>query len=649
VTLHRLNNIEFDLTVQDLLLTELALSSTLPPNGSLFGFDNNAEAQKLGVLHVETIESALDAVIADGLRAPIVSETTLHQPEDPSWSGNGLAPPKYTCGMGPTYPYDPCIALWHSSAHGANIKVDHTGPYTLRMSVCQEYNTAFPSLEFAVDNVVKASFVITADCKNPEEVTATIDLEEGLRDILLIKHDQEGTKVVRIDWVELTGPLDADGKLPPGRAKLYQCDPEPAGKPDVACARVIIKRFMDEAWRRPVTDVEVGKVMAFMPPPNPDPNAPPVGSIDIHTAIQYAVKRTMWSPWFLFRVEVPDSPDTTSPQRLSAHELATRLSYFLWSTQPDAALREAADDGSLLEDDILEAQARRMLLDPKSEALVDGFGGQWLGLTQLAEATPDMDIYPLFDEPLREAMAAEIRDLSRRVLLGDGSMLDIFTADSRWIEPRLAQHYGLDVTEAGYHSVPGRSHSGLLTTAGILTATSNATRTSPVRRGHWIVSHLLCEEPPPPPDGVEQDLDKPGELAGTPREQLAEHRKNPMCASCHDQLDPVGLALEGFDGIGLLRTKYPDGSPIDVAGDLVGVGPFANVSELAAALAEQPRASRCMVQKAFTYALGRGLRGEDWPFMAPIEESFVASGHRFADLVVGVVSSELFRSHRGGS
>ena len=360
-----------------------------------------------------------------------------------------------------------------------------------------------------------------------------------------------------------------------------------------------------------------------------------------------AVKRTLLSPWFLFRVEVPDAPEATAIQPLSAHELAARLSYFLWSTQPDATLRGVANDGSLLDPTVLEEQTRRMLKDAKAEALVEGFGAQWLGLGQFATATPDAATYPSFDESLRSAMDLELRDLIRRTLQGELSMIDLLTAESSWLEPRLAEHYGLSQTEAGYATVEGRTGGGLFTTAAFLTATSNPTRTSPVRRGHWVANNIMCEEPPPPPDGVEQEFDE-SEGAETVPEQLAAHRQNPACAGCHDQLDPVGIALESFDGVGLFRTNYSDGSPIETAGELAGVGEFSDVADLAAGLAAQSRTHRCMVQKAFTYALGRATRGEDWPFIAPVEARLVDGGFHFEDLVVGIVQSEPFLSHRGG-
>ena len=646
VTLHRLNNREFELTARELLGSTLAPGDTLPADPIVAGFDNNASALTIGTLHVETIEAAVEAMITDGLRAPVSIETTRYEPENEEWSG--VAEPSELGGWNSGI-YG--VSLYHGAAHSRFISVQHSGPYALRVRAChemygQDVGPTAP-LEFRVNNEVVATFTVVADsqvghgqhCKQDMQTYAaegSIELTAGETEITVNGVDYG---VVAVDWVELEGPLDATGELPPGRDRLYSCDPEPEAGPDPDCAREIIERFMDEAWRRPVTATEVDKVMAVF-------TGASLSGSDIHESIAYAVRRALLSPWFLFRVEVPGEATEPTTQALSAHELAVRLSYFLWSSQPDAELRAAADDGTLLESKVLSQQALRMLADPKAEALVEGFGGHWLGLNELSEASPDPTLFPSFDEELRQAMGAELRDLIHRAVLGELSMLDLLTAESSWLEPRLAQHYGVPQTEAGYVTVEGRTGAGVLTTAAFLTLTSNTTRTSPVRRGHWVVSNIMCEKPPPPPDGVEQEFDQ-SEEADTVPEQLAAHRANPACASCHDQLDPIGIALESFNAVGLSRSAYDDGTPITTAGELPGVGEFKNVAALASALAAQARTHRCMVQKAFTYALGRATQANDWPFIEPVEASFAAGEYQFADLVVGIVLSEPFRTHRG--
>ena len=333
------------------------------------------------------------------------------------------------------------------------------------------------------------------------------------------------------------------------------------------------------------------------------------------------MKRALLSPWFLFRVEVPNAPEQAETQPLTAHELATRLSYFCGAATGYRTSRAAADDGSLTDPAVLEEHTRRMLADPKAEALVLGFGAQWLGLEELHKATPDTGTYPTFTEPLREAMAVEMQDHIRRALLGEDSMMSLFTSDTRWVTPLLAEHYGLSLTEPEYVQVPTRLGGGLLTSAGLLTATSSTTRTSPVRRGFWVASEVFCEEPPPPPDAVEQEIvDTVG--GDSVPDQLAAHRANPACAGCHNQLDPIGLALEQFDGIGVFRTHYLNGDAIETGSASLLVLGTSKTASPCRAISEQPKTSRCIVQKAVTYALGRKTNSQDWKYIEPIETAF---------------------------
>ena len=640
VTLHRLNNRELQNTLQALLLSDLEVSGLLPADPITGGFDNNAEALTMSTLYLETLEIAVDQLIADALRPPVSVKTLRFEPEDETWSGSGLEG-----NMGAWDEDLPAVTLYHGSSQSTFASLDNAGPYALRVSACHEMwgnDCESQQLPFWVDGETVATFDVGNGCKTPETFGSEITLESGETELLIGVADTEtcGGSHHMVDWIELEGPLDATGELPPGRAKLYVCDPAPGGETDVQCARDIVQNFMNEAWRRPVTEAEVDSVMAVFT------LSEDIGG-DTHESIAYAVKRTLLSPWFLFRVEVPDDAEASTQQLLSAHELATRLSYTLWSSQPDDELRDLADSGELLDLAVLEEQTRRMLQDPKAEALIEGFGAQWLGLADLAEAMPDGTTFPTFNDSLREAMDSELRDLIQRSLIGEGTLLDLLTAETSWLEPVLAEHYGVSMTEAGYSAVPGRTGGGLLTTAAFLTGTSSTTRTSPVRRGHWVLSNLLCEEPPPPPDGVEQEFDQ-SEGANTIAEQLAEHRANPACAGCHDQMDPIGIALETFDGIGLFRSAYDDGTPIETSGELPGIGTFTSVAELATALSEQPQTHRCMVQKTYTYALGRTTGADDWPFIAPIEKQFLEADYQFTDLIVGIVQSEPFRTHRGG-
>jgi hypothetical protein len=645
VILHRLNNAELQRSAQVLLASELEVSHLLPPDATAHGFTNIAEALSTSVLYLEGLEGAVDALIADGLRPPITSQTSRYQPEEGSWSGNGIVPPANGTNMGSWNEDRPSVLLYHGASQSGYVSIAHPGRYHLRVVACHEgFGNTCPesqALPFAINNEVVAEFEVSNRCRQPATYDTTLEIASGQLLLTVGGADTEACDGSHhaVDWIELEGPLDATGELPPGRAKLYVCDPEPEGATDSICARRIVHEFMDQAWRRPVTDAEVDAVMSVY-------DSALAAGADVHEALALGVKRTLLSPWFVFRVEEPDSPTQPAAQPLSAHELANRLAYALWSRHPDDELRARADDNTLLDAEVLEAQTRRLLSAPQAESLVTGFGAQWLGLKEFDQAMPDPGSYPDFDDSLRQAMDAELRDLVRRALFGDLSMLGVLTAETTWVEPRLAEHYGVEQAQAGYLAVDTRSRAGLLTTGAFLTATSTTTRTSPVRRGHWVAKHIMCEDPPPPPDGVEQEFDE-SEGSATVVEQLAAHRADPACASCHDQLDPIGIALENFDGIGAHRTEYSDGSVIDASGNLIGVGSFADIAELSAGLASQPRTHRCMVQKALTYMLGRKLRADDWPFIAPVEQRFVTSGHSFEELMVGIVQSEVFTHHRG--
>ena len=647
VTLHRLNNRELDLSLQPMLGTELSLGERMPADPLVDGFDNNADALTLGSLHVEVLEAGLTDLVADGLRPPVFSQTTRHEVEDAAWSGGGLASE---------------IGGWNSGVYGVSLypgadqsrflTVDHAGTYAVRLRACHELYGAGVGpeapLEFVVNGTVLGTVTVVADenvsfgnhCKLDMQTydAGAVTLPEGEVEMTVSTVDYG---MVGVDWVELEGPLGATGALPPGRAKIYVCDPAPKDEPDLDCVRDIFEAFVEEAWRRPVTPAELDAVMLGI-----EDTLQSGG--DVHEAISRGVKRVLLSPAFLFRPEVPSSPEATVPELLSAHALASRLSFFLWSRHPDEALLARATDQSLLTPEVLAAETRRMLADERAEALVDGFGAHWMGLPELDAATPDPAGFPTFDEELRSAMALELRDLMRRVITGELDMKAILTADQTWVAPALADHYGLDgVSEAAYVAVPGRG-AGVLSTGAFLTLSSNPTRTSPVRRGNWVLKNLLCEEAPPPPDGVEQAFDESPDAASIP-EQLAAHRANPACASCHDRMDPVGIALESFDAIGAPRTTYPDGTSVETASALTGIGSFDDITELSVALADQEATHRCMVEKTATYALGRTTRAEDWPYLQEVEASFVSGGYTFEALVVALVQSELFRSHRGGT
>jgi hypothetical protein len=400
-----------------------------------------------------------------------------------------------------------------------------------------------------------------------------------------------------------------------------------------------IADFASRAFRRPVTDDEVNRLMSLR-------RTARDARLSHEDSTKIVFEAILSSPYFLFRVEkdpAPDDPDGI--RELDDYELATRLSYFLWSSMPDQELFDLAARGELHDPGMLDAQARRMLHDPKAQALVDNFAGQWLQLRDVARVAPDPEKFPSFDDNLRKAALRETQLFFSSIVQEDRSILEFLTADFSYVNERLAKHYGISgVTgdEFVKVSLPANRR-GILTQASILTLTSNPTRTSPVKRGKWILDNLLGEPPPPPPPGIEP-LSEEGELLGTFRERLEQHRADPNCAVCHRQMDQLGFSLEKFDAIGAFREK--DGRfDIDASGVLPGGGKFDTPAEMVSVLSEHKREAfcRCLTEKMLTYSLGRGLVPYDRCAVKAIMKQLSENDYRMSALVSGIVTSDPFR------
>jgi hypothetical protein len=367
-------------------------------------------------------------------------------------------------------------------------------------------------------------------------------------------------------------------------------------------------------------------------------------------AMKAACTAVLVSPHFLFRGELQPEPDNPrSIHAINEHALASRLSYFLWSTMPDDELTRLADQGKLRKN--LEAQVRRMLRDPRSEALVENFAAQWLNLRLLDVVSPDKEKYPAFDEDLRKAMGEETRRFLTYILREDRNILELLSADYTFANERLAKHYGIEgVTGKEFVkvSVKGTARGGLLTQASILTLTSNPTRTSPVKRGKYILDNLLGTPPPPAPPNVPA-LDNGGhKLTGTLRQRMEQHRENPLCSSCHARMDAIGFSFENFDGVGGWRER--DGEdPIDPSGVLVSGEKFAGATELRTILLtkRRPEFLKCVAERTLVYALGRGVEYYDKPALDSITRRLEKGEYKFSELILGVVESVPFQKRRG--
>jgi len=405
--------------------------------------------------------------------------------------------------------------------------------------------------------------------------------------------------------------------------------------------RPTIEKFARRAYRRPVAKEEVDRLVEFV-------RFARQNGAYTEEGLQLAVKAILVSPHFLFRVELDRSADADAVYPISEHELAARLSYFLWSSMPDDELFRLADSNSLRKN--LEAQARRMLRDPKAKALAENFAGQWLNLRLLKEATPDHRRFPAFNDDLRDAMRAETELFFDAVVKEDRSILDFLDADFTFVNERLAQHYGIPGVKGKEFrrvKLTGDQRGGVITQASVLTVTSNPTRTSLVKRGKWILENILGTPPPPPLPEAGELPEGNAELKGTLRQRMEMHRAKPICSSCHQRMDPLGFALENYDPIGAWRTK--DGKfPIDSKGTLPTGQSFNGSKELRAVLlTKEADFRRCLTEKMLTYALGRGLEFYDRCAVDDICTAMVRQQNRFSSLIVAIVKSDPFQLRKG--
>lgn len=418
---------------------------------------------------------------------------------------------------------------------------------------------------------------------------------------------------------------------------------QPTDQTKLDCARKIIERFAFHAYRRPVKSEEVDRLVGLVTQAEAQGDS-------FDKGIQLALQAILVSPHFLFRIELDPQPrDEKAIHVINDFELASRLSYFLWCSLPDDDLFDLARQNKLHEDEKLEAQVRRMLKDPKAHALVENFAGQWLELRSLKTMTPDSSLFPTFDESLRSAMLKESELFFEAVVKEDRNILDFIDADFTFLNERLAGHYGISGVKGDQFqrvNLTGDQRGGILTQASILTVTSNPTRTSPVKRGKWILENILGTPPPPPPPDVPV-LKEGKELTGTLRQRMEQHRANPSCATCHQRMDPLGFGFENFDAIGAWRTL--DGkSAIDPAGVLPDGKSFKGPKELKAILrGKEEEFRRCLTEKLLTYALGRGLEFYDKISIEEISRKLAQQNNQFSALVIEIVKSDPFQKRRG--
>lgn len=451
----------------------------------------------------------------------------------------------------------------------------------------------------------------------------------------------------RVNVIEVGGPFaEETGPSLESLKRIYVCG-HLDGHHQPGCARRIVTNLARRAYRRPLRSGDVEPLLSLV-------SSARRNGESFAEGIGVALQAILVSPHFLFRIETDEArPRGTSaqgPRLISQHALASRISYFLWSSMPDQELERAADHGILRNPDVLEQQVRRMLKDPKSHALVENFGGQWLELRKLESVKPDRQRFPEFEEYLRMSMREETELFFEDLIRQDRSILNFIDADYTFLNERLARFYripGVKGTDFRRVSLAGTERGGILTHASVLTVSSYATRTSPVLRGRWILENVLNAPPPPPPPGVPNLDESKVSSSASLRLQLEEHRKDVACASCHVRMDPLGFGLENFDAIGAWRTL--DGkSPIDSTGTLPDGRSFKGPAELKTILKGDNQAfAECLAEKMLTYGLGRGLESYDRPAVRKIAKGVAAGDYRFSRLALEIVASLPFQQRRG--
>jgi hypothetical protein len=457
-----------------------------------------------------------------------------------------------------------------------------------------------------------------------------------------IANDNDYMGYANVGSVQIGGPYrPGTADETPSRRAIFVCHPRSPAE-ERSCATTILSRIARRAYRRPVTKVEVQGLLEFF-----DRGRRDGGSFD--AGIQLALERVLVDPDFLLRI-YRDPPTRDTTYRLSDLEVASRLSFFLWSSVPDDRLLDLAEANQLTRPATLEREVRRMLVDPRaSGALVDGFVAQWLNLRRLSDVVVDPDRYPTYDDTLLEAFERETELFIANTLREDRSVAELLTANYTFVNERLARHYGIPSVYGSRFrrvSLPNaEQRGGLLAQGSILATTSYPDRTSPVLRGKFLLNNILGLPSPPPPPGVDTNLAevKAGVTPPTIRERLAQHRTNPSCASCHSVIDPLGFALEQYDAIGAWRTVDESGRPVDATASTLSGAKFEGLAGLRALLLTEPEQfPRTVTEKLMAYALGRRLEYYDRPAVRAIVRDAAASNYRWSALIAGIVKSPPF-------
>ncbi len=659
MTLRRLNRTEYQNAVRDLLALDVDAAALLPADEANHGFDS----APLGDLSPTLLERYITAAqkisrLAVGRAPSTPNSDTFRAPPDQTQEGHVTGLPLGTRGgmrIPYTFPQDGeyDVQVWlardrNEQVEGLREKHDllvlldrkQLASLTVKPSANNE-------VEGRVDANLKARIKGSAGphdlgvtfLQNPFSVPET-KRQPYEAHYNLHRHPRISPAVFQ---VSITGPYHAKGPGDtPSRRRIFICTPTgPADEEE--CARKILSPLLRRAYRRPIDSADLDRAQKFFRQGR--------AGHDFEAGIEMALSSMLVNPQFLFRVERdPPGAGAQTAYRISDLDLASRLSFFLWSSVPDNELLDLAAGGELHQPAVFEKQVRRLLADGRAQNLASNFAVQWLHLRNLDSITPDLRLFPDFDDNLRKAFRQETELFVESVVREDRRVLDLLRADYTFLNQRLAKHYGIPhVYGDRFRRVAlgaDRERGGLLRQGSILTVTSYATRTSPVLRGKWILENLLGTPPPPPPANVPSLRDNTVAANLPIRERLAEHRSNVACASCHRLIDPVGFALEQFDAVGRWRT-LEDGKPIDAAGGLPDGSEFHDVAGLEQALLRRPELFvRTLTEKLFTFALGRAPQEFDAPAIRKIVREARAHDYRFSSLIVGLTSSVPFQMRK---
>jgi mono/diheme cytochrome c family protein len=663
--LRRLNRAEYANAVRDLLAMDVDVAALLPPDDSAYGFDNISDALNMSPALQERYLAAAEKIgeLAFGDPEMGMLSQTYHVRGDVSQNQHLDGMPLGTIGgtrINHFFPRDGEYVfqtrLFRTNfdnmrgieyPHEFELTIDGARVHQASIGGAADLAAAFERPKETADAIDERLGVRVRVSAGPHDVVAafigsapTADATK-LRPFLKSAFDTlDWTGRPHVRMLTITGPYSATGPGDtPARRRVFTCRPTSQLDED-ECARQIVATLARRAFREPVSATDLQPLLAFYKTGRQE------GSFDL--GIERALQLILASPKFVFRVERdPSNLEPGAVYKVSNFDLASRLSFFLWSSIPDEELLAEASAGRLKNPAVLERQTRRMLADPKAQALVDNFAGQWLHLRNLRNVQPHADDFPDFDDNLRQGFRRETELLFESVMREDRSVVDLLRAEYTFVNERLARHYGIpNVYGSQFRRVPvtAEERKGLLGHGSILTLTSHATRTSPVVRGKWILENILGTPPPsPPPDVPTLKENEKGQKPKTMREQMAEHRANPTCASCHKIMDPIGFALENFDAVGAWRTEDA-GTPIDASGELTDGTHIDGVVALRKAILARPDLfAGTMTEKLLVYALGRGLDHHDMPVVRAILRDAAAKDYRFSSLILGIVDSVPFQ------